>query len=406
MSISYIRNDFPFIINAERRKKNKIYLDNAATSQKPIVVIESEKAFYQKQCSNIYRGRNLLSNTLEKKIYKCRKAICKFINASYASEIIFTSGTTESINLIAHSLKTNTLKADDEIIISIMEHNSNILPWQIISYLLNVQLKIILLSKNNELNEENYKKIISRKTKIVAIAHVSNILGVLNPIKRLIKLAHSYGALVLIDGTQAIQHININIRELNCDFYVFSSNKIYGPMGVGILYIKKKLILKIFPYKLGGNIAKNINKYNKFLFINNQKKLEAGTLNIGGIVGLSYAINYLQLLKKNIIRNYEKSLLLYAKNLLNKVSKIIIYNISNKYIPILIFNIKNIHPHDLNKFLNKHNIYIRTGYNCGELLLKELKLRSICRISFAFYNTYHEINLLYYVILKAIKFLY
>lgn len=401
--ISDLRKEFP-ILKKIVYGNPWIYFDNAATTQKPKEVIKSIIDFYLKKNSNVHRGNHYVSQLATIAMEKTRKRFQKFINAESSNEIIFTKGTTESINLVA-SCMMNFIKKDDEIIISQLEHHSNIIPWQILSQKTGAILKIITIDKSNLcLDMEVFKSMLSKKTKIVSITHVSNALGVINPIKKIIDKVHEYNAWILIDGAQSPCHMLINVKELNTDFYTFSSHKMYGPTGIGILYGKKKILENFDPYQSGGEMIKNVT-FKHSTYAELPFKFEAGTPNIEGIVASNAAINFIEKIGINKIQSYERKLLRYANNILNKIDDIIIYGDNKKCSNIISFNIKNIHPFDIGSILNKLGIAVRTGNHCAQPLMNFLKVPGTIRISFGIYNTIDEIDILYNAIIKAKKML-
>ncbi|WP_204098292.1 aminotransferase class V-fold PLP-dependent enzyme [Candidatus Karelsulcia muelleri] len=391
--IKTIRKQFPIL-----KKKNIIYFDNAATTQKPFQVINAITKYYCNFNSNVKRSFNFLGKVSTNCLELSRNNIQAFINAKSREEIIFTSGTTESINLIAFCIY-KLIKKYDNIIISHSEHHSNIIPWQVLSQKKQATLKVIPVNSEGELNLRSFKKLITKNTKLISISHVTNTFGIINPIKTLIKTAHKYNSLVLIDGSQAISHLTIDVQNLACDFYVFSSHKMYGPTGLGILYGKKKLLDKFPPYQGGGGMIEKVT-LKKTRFSGLPFKLEAGTPNISGIIGTNKALNFIVNYSIRKINNYETKLLKYALKILSNIKGIKIYN----YNKILSFNIENIHSFDLGKLLNNHGIAVRTGTHCAQPIMDYLKLNGTIRISFAIYNTIEEIDIFYNSLIKVLDF--
>ncbi|BBA84862.1 aminotransferase class V-fold PLP-dependent enzyme [endosymbiont of Pachyrhynchus infernalis] len=382
--INKIRSKFPMLNN------NNIYLDNASSTYKPISVINEIINFYKNKYSSYNRNIDLISINNKKNVEYTREYISKFINSNY-DEIVFTTGSTESINLIANSL-LEFLDYNDNILISIIEHHSNILPWYKISEIKKIKINIIQIYNNGILNLNSIKKFINKKTKIVSISHVSNVLGIQNPITKIIKLIKSINenTIILIDGSQSISHINIDVKKLNCDFYIFSGHKIYSSYGIGILYGKSKLLKKISPYKLGGSIIKYFKK-NKPIYLNSPWKFESGSIDISGIFSIRKSIEFIKKINLDKIILWERNITNYAINLLNKIPNIIIYGNINKT-PIISFNIKNINCYDINFLLNKNNIIIRSGNQCSIPLMNRYNISGVCRISFALYTNYEDIN--------------
>lgn len=398
--IECIRRQFP-ILKIKVYGKKLIYFDNAATTQKPILLIKNIKKYYTKINSNVHRGEYKLSQLATEEMEKSRKKIQNFIHALYSHEIIFTKGTTDSINIVAFGIK-NFIYKNDEIIISYLEHHSNIVPWQIICKEKGALLKIIPIDKKGCLKLNVFKKKLSNKTKIVSLTHISNVLGVINPIKKIIKMAHKYGALVLIDGTQAVSHIPVNVQDIDVDFYVFSAHKMYGPTGIGVLYGKKFLLEKLSPSQGGGEMIKEVN-FNKTIYSNLPFKFEAGTPNIEGIIASRYAIKFIENIGIKKIKDYEDYLLFYATKKLSNIKGITIYA---KKIPrsgILSFNLKKLHSFDVGNILDRLGIAVRTGHHCSQPLIKLFNIYGTIRISFAIYNTIEEIDFFYKAILKVKK---
>ncbi|WGH27542.1 MAG: cysteine desulfurase [Candidatus Bostrichicola ureolyticus] len=400
--ILYIRKQFP-ILKKKIYKNPLIYLDNAATTQKPIQVINAIKKYYTTINANVHRGAHYLSQIATNAIENSRLKIKNFINARYSEEIIFTRNTTEAINLVALGI-SNFIKPGDEILISYLEHHSNIVPWQMLCERTKTCLKVIPIDKEGTLKWEVFEQLISVNTKIVAITHLSNVLGINPPVKKFIKKAHTYGAKVLIDGAQALSHLVIDVQNLDADFYVFSAHKMYGPTGVGVLYGKKNSLEKLLPYQGGGEMIKNVT-FEKTIYADIPYKFEAGTPNIEGIVAWSYAIDFIENIGMNNIILYEKKLLDYITYMLSKINGIIIYS---QYIPrigIISFNISDIHPFDIGLILDRLGIAVRTGHHCAQPIIDFFKILGTVRISISIYNTFEEIDYLYKAILKANKML-
>ncbi len=382
-----IKQDFPIFQNHE----NLVYLDNAATSQKPKRVIQALSDFYEKENSNIHRGIYNLSELATKKYNKSREIVAQFINAS-SKEIIFTRNTTESINLLSYALKEILLEEKDEIVLTEMEHHSNLIPWQQFAKKYNFKLKFIPITENYELDYRNLSSIITEKTAILSIAHVSNVFGTINDVKSLIEIAKEKQALTIIDAAQSIPHMKIDVKDLDCDFLAFSSHKIYGPNGVGILYGKKRLLDRLPPFIFGGGMISSVS-YEDTTWADSPEKFEAGTPNIAGSIVLGTAIKYFEELGIDKIEKYEKKLLSYALKKLKTLDNINIYNSGeDKSISVISFNLQNIHPHDIASILNNENIAIRAGHHCCMPLMKKLGISGTCRTSFSFYNTKEDID--------------
>ncbi|AXN02682.1 SufS family cysteine desulfurase [Candidatus Karelsulcia muelleri] len=398
--IKQIRNQFPIL---KTNETNSIYFDNAATTQKPVQVINTIKKYYCNFNSNVNRSVHFLDNFTNNYLELSRKQLKYFINAKYREEIIFTTGTTESINLIAFCI-SKFIKKSDDIIISHSEHHSNIIPWQVLSQNNKANLKVIPVNSEGELNIRVFKKLMTKKTKLISISHVTNTFGILNPINKILKTAQKHNSLVLIDGSQAISHITIDVQNLACDFYVFSIHKMYGPTGLGILYGKKKVLDKFPPYKCGGGMIEKVN-FKKTRFSGLPFKLEAGTPNIAGIIGTNKALQLIVNYSIIKINSYETKLLKYAIKILSNINGMKIYYKNSKLTKILSFNIENIHSFDLGKLLNNYGIAVRTGTHCAQPIMEYLKINGTIRISFAMYNTIEEIDIFYKYLIKCLDIL-
>ena len=386
MNIKNIKEDFPIFKN----HKSLVYLDNASTSQKPRQVINSINDFYESENANILRGIYNLSEEASRKYEESREIIAKFINAD-SKEIVFTRNTTESINLLSYTIKEILSEGKDEIILTEMEHHSNLVPWQQLAKRHNFKIKFIPL-KNYELDYEKAKEMINEKTALVSVTHVSNVFGTINDIKTLIKLAKEKKALTIIDAAQSIPHIEVDVKNLDCDFLAFSGHKVYGPLGIGVLYGKKELLEKLPPFQFGGGMIDRVS-YKETSFAEIPEKFEAGTQNIIGAIGLAEAINYLEKIRIENIEVHEKELLKYALEKLKTLDNIIIYNPSiEKSLSVISFNLKNIHPHDVASILNEENIAIRAGHHCCMPLMKKLGISGTCRVSLSIYNTKEDID--------------
>lgn len=389
--IEKIRSDFP-ILKQKVRNKPLVYFDNAATTQKPQVVIDEIVRYYSEFNSNVHRGVHYLSQTATQEFEEARQTIQKFINAKYEEEIVFTRSATESINLVASSMGKILLNPNDEIIISEMEHHSNIVPWQIVSSSMGAKIKVIPIDDNGELILEDFKKLLSEKTKIVSVVHISNSLGTINFVKEIIDLAHSFGALVLIDGSQSIQHIPIDVQKLDCDFFVFSGHKVYAPTGIGILYGKKELLKQMPPYQGGGDMILSVS-FEKTIYNHPPYKFEAGTPNIEGAIGLKSAINYLNRIGIENIFRYETLLLEYATEKLLEIPEVRIIGTAPNKTSQISFVVDGVHPHDIGTMLDRDGIAVRTGHHCTEPVMHRFKVPATTRASFAFYNTFEEVDI-------------
>ncbi len=399
LDIQKIRNDFP-ILNQKIYNKPLIYFDNGATTQKPQVVIDEEFKIYSHENSNIHRGVHYLSEQLTQRYEDARKIVQKFINAKHDYEVIFTSGTTESINTIAFSFGEKYIFEGDEIIISTVEHHANIVPWQMLCERKKATLKVIPINDKGELLLDEYQKLISPKTKIVAVNQVSNALGTVNDVKKLIDIAHQNNIPVLIDGAQSIQHGNIDMQELDCDFFVFSGHKIYGPNGIGVLYGKEKWLNEMPPFMTGGEMIKKVT-FEKTTFNELPFKFEAGTPNYVSAIGLVAAINYIQEIGLENIAAYEKELLDYATKKLESIDGLRIIGTSEEKVSVISFILDNIHHYDAGMVIDKMGIAVRTGHHCAEPLMNRFNIEGTIRASFSFYNTKEEIDKLFEAILTV-----
>ncbi len=399
--IENIRKDFP-ILNEEVHGKPLVYLDNAATSQKPKQVIETLDAYYRESNSNIHRGVHTLSEKATAIYEKARDKVKEFINADSTKEIVFVRGATEAINLVAQSLGRNTLKAGDEIIITELEHHSNIVPWQILSEQTGAKLNYIPINDAGELILEEYEKLLSDKTRIVAVGHISNALGTINPIKTIIDKAHAVGAKVLVDGAQAVPHTRIDVKELGCDFYVFSGHKLFGPTGIGVLYGKESILESMPPYQGGGDMIQMVtmekSTYNVLPY-----KFEAGTPHIAGVIGLGAAIDYVTELGLEAAAQYENELLNYANEQASQVTGLNFVGTAKNKTSILSFTLNGIHPHDIGTILDGEGVAIRAGHHCAMPVMERFNIPATARASFAFYNTRQEVDALIQAIDKCQK---
>ena len=387
-----IKQDFP-IFNQKINDETLVYLDNAATSQIPKFVEEKVRDFNEKERANVHRGVHTLGLRATNQYESSRQKVANFIGANNAKEVIFTSGCTDSLNLVAASFGEQNIQAGDEILVSIMEHHSNLLPWQQLAKRKQAKLNFIEINSDGLLDIENLKSKISSKTRIVALTHVSNVLGTINPIKELTDLAHEKGAIVVVDGAQAVGHFPINVAELNVDFYAFSGHKMFAPTGIGVLYGKKDLLDKMPPYRLGGEMIANVTREGA-TWAEVPYKFEAGTPNIAGAIGLGAAIDYLQSLDFELIQKHEQELTSYALEKLKNVSGLTIYGPqkSNGRIGVISFNLKNIHPHDLATALDLNGIEVRAGHHCAQPLMASLDTESTVRASLSIYNTKDDID--------------
>jgi len=401
MDIIELRHDFP-ILQREVYGKPLVYLDNAATTQKPRCVVEKIDEMYFTLNSNVHRGVHFLSQEATQAHENARKTVQKFIGAASESEIVFTRGTTESINLVASSFCRAFCKEDDEILITAMEHHSNIVPWQLQADIRGVKLRVAPINSRGELLLDEFEKKISPRTKLISVTHISNVLGTINPIDEIIRIAHKHDIPVLIDAAQSVQHIGVNVQQLDCDFLVFSSHKIYGPTGVGVLYGKEKWLNAMPPYQGGGEMIANVSfektTYNEIPF-----KFEAGTPDFVGTTALATALDYVSHLGIDNIVSCEHDLLEYATERLRSINGMRIFGEAQNKSSVLSFLVKDIHPYDVGTLLDKMGIAVRTGHHCAEPLMNFFGVPGTVRASFAFYNTREEIDLLANAIERIVK---
>ncbi|MCE7059628.1 cysteine desulfurase [Dyadobacter sp. CY343] len=392
VDIASIRNDFP-ILNEVINGKQLVYFDNAATTQKPRLVLDALSGYYEHYNANIHRGIHHLAEKATAAFEQTRKRMQSFMNAEFSEEIIFTYGTTDGINLVASTYGRKFLKEGDEVIISTMEHHSNIVPWQMLCEEKGCILKVIPIDDNGDLLMDEYEKLLTERTKFVSVVHVSNSLGTINPIKEIIEKAHAVGAKVLIDGAQASSHIHIDVQDLDCDFYALSLHKIYGPTGLGILYGKKDLLNAMPPYRGGGEMIKEVT-FEKTTYNELPYKFEAGTPNIADVVAAKYALDYVDTLGKSNIATYENGLLEYATEAVSEIEGLKIIGKAKNKVSVLSFVIDGIHHQDIGVLLDQQGIAVRTGHHCTQPLMNRFNITGTSRASFAVYNTTEEIDLL------------
>ncbi len=401
--VKKIREDFP-ILKRFINGKPLIYFDNAATTQKPQYVLDSVDNYYKTLNSNVHRGVHTLSEEATNEYESAREAIRKYINAGKSSEIIFVRGTTEAINLVATSFGSEFFNSGDEIIISAIEHHSNIVPWQMLCERKNAKLKVIPVNDSGELLIDEYKKLFTEKTKLVSVVHISNALGTQNPVKEIIQIAHNAGVPVMIDGAQSIQHFKIDVRELDVDFYAFSGHKVYAHTGIGVLYGKESLLNKMPPYHGGGEMIKSVS-FEKTVYNDLPYKFEAGTPNIEGPISLKSAFEYIENIGLSKIEQYEDELLEYAAKRLSEIENIRFIGTAKEKKSVVSFLCGDIHPYDTGTILNNLGIAVRTGHHCAEPIMKRFNIPGTVRASFSFYNTKEEIDLLIEGVIKANKML-
>ncbi|MEJ5261795.1 MAG: cysteine desulfurase [Ignavibacterium sp.] len=390
--VNRIREDFP-ILKQLVHGKPLVYLDNAATTQKPLHVLKALEKYYYTMNANIHRGVHALSQEATEAYESSRIKIKKFINALGKNEIIFTRGTTESINLVAQSYGRKYFNEGDEIIISHMEHHSNIVPWQLICEEKKAKLRVIPIDNNGELVFEEFEKMINEKTKFVSVVYASNSLGTVNPVKQIIELAHSFNVPVLLDAAQAVNHLKIDVQELDCDFLAFSGHKLYGPTGIGILYGKVNYLENMPPYQGGGDMIAKVT-FEKTLYNELPYKFEAGTPNIAGTIGLGAAIDYVEKVGLDKIAAYENELLEYATQKISELNGLKIIGTAKNKISVLSFVLENVHPHDVGTFLDFEGVAIRTGHHCTQPVMDRYGIPATSRASFGMYNTFEEVDVL------------
>ncbi|MDF1673562.1 MAG: cysteine desulfurase [Vicingaceae bacterium] len=403
LNLKKIRSDFP-ILNREINGKPLVYFDNGATAQKPQQVIDVITKYYQLENANIHRGIHTLSQEATDAYEKARVTVQHFINAGHEHEVIFTSGTTHSINLVANSFAKKHLKSGDEIIISTMEHHSNIVPWQMVCEEYGATLIVVPINDKGEFLFDEYEKLLSDKTKLVAVTHVSNTLGTINPVKAIIEKAKEFNAFTLIDGAQAVPHKKVDVQELDCDFYAFSAHKMFGPTGVGILYGKEAVLNNLPPYQGGGDMIKTVT-FEKTTYNELPHKFEAGTPNIVGGIAIAAAIDYMNTVGIDNITAYEAELLNYATQQIKTIDGVRIIGEAENKASVLSFLVDGTHPTDIGMILDKLGIAIRTGHHCTEPLMNRFGIPGTARASFAFYNTKEEIDVFIEALKKAINML-
>lgn len=393
------KDEFPIL---QERKIS--YLDSGATTQKPQCVIDAIESYYKECNANPHRGAYSLSIEATEKYESTREKIAKFINARNREEIIFSKNATESLNLIAYSYGLDNLKKDDEVVLSIMEHHSNLVPWQYVTKKTNSKLKFMYINKDYELSKEEIESKITDKTKVVGITHVSNVLGTINNVKEIIKYAHKKGAVVIVDASQSIPHMKIDVQDLDADFLVFSGHKMFAPLGIGVLYGKKELLNKMTSFLMGGDMIEYVYEQNT-TFAPLPNKFEAGTQNVEGVIGLGSAIDYIEKIGYKEIQNVEEAITKYAVNELSKLDFLELYitpHLEN-HSTVISFNIKGVHPHDVASILDSNGVCVRSGNHCAQPLLRYLGMDSTCRASFSIYNTKEDVDNLVEALKKAYK---
>jgi cysteine desulfurase/selenocysteine lyase len=373
--------------------KPLIYLDNAATTQKPRSVVEAIRRFYEQDCSNVHRGVHTLSQRATEAYERAREIVRRFLNARSEEEIIFVRGTTEAINLVAHSFGRWRVRAGDEILISAMEHHSNIVPWQILCEMTGARLRVAPITEDGELLVEDVERLLTERTRLVAMTHLSNALGTITPAREIIRLAHERGVPVLLDGAQAVAHLKVDVQELECDFYAFSGHKLYGPTGIGVLYGKAEWLDAMPPYQGGGDMISSVT-FEKTTYNRLPYKFEAGTPHIAGAIGLGAAIEYVTTLGVEAIAAHERDLLTYATEAVSSIPGLRVIGTARQKASILSFTLDGVHPHDIGTILDHEGIAIRAGHHCAQPVMERFGVPATARVSFALYNTREEVDAL------------
>ena len=392
LDVKRVREDFP-VLNVKVRGKPLVYLDNAATSQKPQAVLDALRRFYTEECSNVHRGVHTLSERATEDYEGARSKVCGFLSARQNREIIFLRGTTEGINLVAQSYGRTRLKADDEILITAMEHHSNIVPWQILCQQTGAVLRVAPINDDGELLLDEFEKLLNSRTRLVAVTHVSNALGTINPVRQIIERARKWNARVVVDGAQATPHLRVDVQELDCDFYTFSGHKVYGPTGIGVLYGKSELLEAMPPYQGGGDMILSVT-FERTIYNEIPHKFEAGTPNIAGAIGLGAAIDYVSAIGFERIAAYEHQLLAYATDALRQIPGLRVIGTAKQKAAVISFVLNGVHPHDIGTILDGEGIAVRTGHHCAQPVMQRFGVPATTRASFGLYNTREEVDAL------------
>ncbi|HEV8661341.1 MAG TPA: cysteine desulfurase [Thermoanaerobaculia bacterium] len=399
--VDAIRRDFP-ILSRTVRGKPLVYLDNAATTQKPQLVIDRLVRYYSDENSNVHRGVHYLSEIATAAYEEARTTVKRFINARSEKEIVFTRGTTESINLVMQSWGRKNIKAGDEVLISAIEHHSNIVPWQLLCEEKGAKLRVTPVNDAGELLIDEFARMLNERVKIVAVGHASNALGTINPVKKMISLAHANGSLIAIDGAQGVPHMNVDVQDLDCDFYAFSGHKVYGPTGVGVLYGRENLLEEMPPWQGGGDMILSVS-FEKTTYNALPYKFEAGTPNIAGVIGLAAALDYVGSIGLENIASYEHDILLYATRRLQEIDGLRIIGTAANKAAVISFVLEGVHPHDIGTVLDQQGIAIRTGHHCAQPLMMRFNVPATGRASFGLYNTREEADSLVTGLRKVIE---
>ncbi|NIM13563.1 MAG: SufS family cysteine desulfurase [Candidatus Aminicenantes bacterium] len=390
LNLEALKADFP-VLQQVINDKPLVYFDNAATTQKPRVVIERMRTYYEMENSNVHRGVHTLSQRATDAYENARETVRAFINAAHSKEIIFVRGATEAINLVARSFGQKYIKKGDEILISAMEHHSNIVPWQMVCEEKGARLRVIPMNRKGELNMDAFTRLLGTNTRLVAVTHVSNALGTVNPVSEIIEMAHRKGIPVLVDGAQSVPHMPVDVRELGCDFFVFSGHKMYGPTGIGVLYGRAELLEEMPPYQGGGDMIRSVT-FDKTTFNGLPYRFEAGTPNIAGAVGLAAAVEYLNSIGMDQVAAHEKALLDYATNRLLQLEGLTIFGNAKRKAGVISFLFNDVHPHDIGTILDQEGVAIRTGHHCAQPVMDFFSISATARASFGLYNTTQEID--------------
>jgi cysteine desulfurase/selenocysteine lyase len=401
--VDLCRHHFP-LLRQRVNGKPLVYFDNAATSQKPQIVIDTIMRYYMEENSNIHRGVHYLSERATQAYEEVRTKVQRFINARSTKEIIFVRGTTEAVNLVAYSYGRPNVGPGDEVIISAMEHHSDIVPWQILCNEKGAKLRVVPMNDDGELLVEEYEKMLNERTRIVGLVHVSNVLGTINPIKQMVGMAHARGIPVLVDGAQAVPHMKVDVRDLDCDFYAFSAHKMFGPTGIGVLYGRESLLEAMPPYQGGGDMIKSVT-FEKTIYNDLPHKFEAGTPSIASGMGLGAAVDYIDQINLDAVAAFEHDLLVYATETLLKIPRLRIIGTAKEKAAVVSFVIEGIHPHDIGTVLDLEGVAIRTGHHCAQPVMQRFGIPATARASFAFYNTKEEVDILAKGIEKVIEVL-
>ena len=400
-AVKEVRADFP-VLHQNVHGKPLVYLDNAATTQKPQVVIDAVRCYYEADNANIHRGVHELSVRATEAYERARRTVQRFIGAARSEEIIFVRGATEAINLVAATFGRSRIGAGDEIVVSAMEHHSNIVPWQILCEQTGAKLRVVPMNDDGELRLDEYEKLVGPRTRLVAVVHVSNALGTINPVREMIEMAHRHDVPVLVDGAQAVPHMSVDVSELDCDFYAFSGHKLFGPTGVGVLYGKRALLEAMPPYQGGGEMISSVT-FEKSTYAELPNRFEAGTPNIAGAVGLGAAIDYIERIGLDNIVAYEEDLLAYATEALSAIPEVRLIGTAKQKASVLSFVVEGVHPHDVGTILDTEGIAIRTGHHCAQPVMQRFDIPATARASLAFYNTRAEIDALAAAVRETIE---